>query len=152
MLITYFWEVIAFQGSEGSFTKHQLVVINQNLFIQFWLQLSYDGYGWIYKKIVIESNGPPNQSLSMFLWRNCEYYDSLWDGIPLHCKFTPQHFITPLWQFAAIRLYSLVEGDTVRGKCFAKEHNTSTWPGLKPASLNPKYSLLTITPWCLSKG
>ena len=43
MLITYFWEVIAFQGSEGSFTKHQLVVINQNLFIQFWLQLSYDG-------------------------------------------------------------------------------------------------------------
>ena len=41
---------------------------------------------------------------------------------------------------------SLVEGDTVRGKCFAKEHKTSTWPGLKPASLNPKYSLLTITP------
>ena len=102
MLITYFWEVIAFQGSEGSFTKHQLVVKNQNLFIQFWLQLSYDGYGWIYKKIVIESNGPPNQSPSMFLWRNCEYYDSLWDGIPLHCKFTPQHFIAPLWQFAAI--------------------------------------------------
>ena len=34
MLITYFWEVIAFQGSEGSFTKHQLVIISQNLFIQ----------------------------------------------------------------------------------------------------------------------
>ena len=146
MLIIYFWEVIAFQGSEGSFTKHQLVIISQNLFIQLITASVMMVRDKFIKKIVIESNGPPNQSLSMFIWRNCEYYDSLLDGIPLHCKFTPQHFIAPLWQFAAIRLYSLVEGDNVRGKCFAKEHNTSTWPGLKPTSLNPKYSLLTITP------
>ena len=146
MLIIYFWEVIAFQGSEGSFIKHQLVIISQNLFIQLITASVMMVRDKFIKKIVIESNGPPNQSLSMFIWRNCEYYDSLLDGIPLHCKFTPQHFIAPLWQFAAIGLYSLVERDNVRGKCFTKEHNTSTWPGLKPTSLNPKYSLLTITP------
>ena len=102
MLITYFWEVIAFQGSEGSFTKHQLVIISQNLFTQLITASVMMVRDKFIKKIVIESNGPPNQSLSMFLGRNCEYYDSLLDGIPLHCKFTPQHFIAPLWQFAAI--------------------------------------------------
>ena len=104
MLITYFWEVIAFQGREGSFTKHQLVIISQNLFIQLLITASV----MMVRDKFIKKNcnwvkiGPPNQSLSMFLWRNCEYYDSLLDGIPLHCKFTPQHFIAPLWQFAAI--------------------------------------------------
>ena len=31
-----------------------------------------------------------------------------------------------------IDLYSWVERGTVRVKCLAQEHNTMTWPGLKP--------------------
>ena len=69
MLITYFWEVIAFQGSEGSFTKHQLVIISQNLFIQLITASVMMVRDKFILKIVIESNSPPNQSLSMFLGR-----------------------------------------------------------------------------------
>ena len=41
-----------------------------------------------------------------------------------------------------LNLYSRVERGTVRGKCFAQEHNTVTWPGLEPRPLDPSESLL----------
>ena len=41
-----------------------------------------------------------------------------------------------------LNLYSRVERGTVRGKCFAQQHNTVTWPELEPRPLDPSESLL----------
>ena len=53
-------------------------------------------------------------------------------------------FIRLPWKFAGTHLYSWVERDTVRGKCFSQKHNTLTQPGLKPTPLNAESSTLTL--------
>ena len=54
----------------------------------------------------------------------------------------PQRFIRLPWRFASTQFILLGGRGTVRGKCFAQEHNTVTWPGLEPRPLDPSESLL----------
>lgn len=55
------------------------------------------------------------------------------------------HFLGLLWQFSKTHICSREERGTVRGKCFAQEHNTLTWPCVKPGLLKLESSaLLTI--------
>ena len=64
-----------------------------------------------------------------------------WWGVSLP---TSPAFIRLPWKFAGTHLYSWVERDTVRGKCFSQKHNTLTQPGLKPTPLNAESSTLTL--------
>ena len=50
------------------------------------------------------------------------------------------------WQFDGTHLFSWVEKGTVRVKCFAPEHHTTTRPGLEPGPFNPESSALTFRP------
>ena len=128
---------------QGSFTKHQLVTINQNLFIQLITASVMMARDKFIKKLQSSQMAHSTRAYPCFLEGTVSMMIPSW--MEYHSIAILLHSIS-LHLSDNLPLYSLVEGDTVRGKCFAKEHNTSTWPGLKPASLNPKYSLLTITP------
>ena len=65
------------------------------------------------------------------------------DGMPIHYKVSPLHFIMLSWKFARTHLFSWMVRVTLREKTFAKEHNTLTRPGLWPRPLNLESSSLT---------
>ena len=52
------------------------------------------------------------------------------DGMPVHHKVTPQHFIRPPWQFTSTHLYSWME----RGTVSVLPKNLTQWPGQVPHS------------------
>ena len=71
------------------------------------------------------------------------------DGMPIHCKVTPQHFIGLSWLF--LYPFILLGGEReALWECFSQEHNTMTHPGPEPRHLDPISRALIITPPHLS--
>ena len=102
-----------------NFLQGPIQVFNIN-----WNRPTLSLFRWLFNKylrlILHQAKWPIRPELIpvSVAWSDYEYFYSLLDGIPIHCRVT--HSI----KFAATHLYTWVEKGTVRVKSLAKGHNT----------------------------